>query len=204
MHQGSRDQTRTRELFTLMVRLTAFVATLIPLVAMMQPWVTLDGIDAPVSGIGAVALLLPSMREYLYAVSPVQAAVVTLGPIPVALLAILISNNYRRRKSVFWAPPAMLVVALGIAFGATDLVTGTEQGLTIVIVVSMVLTPASGCHTRSGRSSEKVDDACGIPGADRDHGNGALPLERMVGTVCAIGTQQAGGVQLTGHRWHPN
>ena len=140
MHQGSRDQTRTRELVTLIVRLTAFVATLIPLVAMMQPWVTLDGIDAPVSGIGAVALLLPSMREYLYAVSPVQAAVVTLGPIPVALLAILISNNYRRRKSVFWAPPAMLVVALGIAFGATDLVTGTEQGLTIVIVVSMLLT----------------------------------------------------------------
>lgn len=34
----------------------------------------------------------------------------------------------------------MLAVALGIAYGATDLVTGTEQGLTIVLVVSMLLT----------------------------------------------------------------
>lgn len=140
MHQGSGGQTKTRELVTLIVRLTAFLVTLIPLVAMMLPWVTLDGIDEPVSGVGAVALLLPSMREYLFAVAPLQAAVVTLGPIVVALLAIFISNRYRRRKSVFWAPPAMLAVALGIAYGATDLVTGTEQGLTIVMVVSTLLT----------------------------------------------------------------
>lgn len=138
--QGSRDQTKTRELVTLIVRLATFLVTLVPLLAMIRPWVTLDGIDEPVSGVGAIALLLLPIREYLFAVSPLQAAVVTLGPILAALLAILISNSYRRRKSVIWAPPGMLAVALGIAYGATDLVTGTEQGLTIVMVVSTLLT----------------------------------------------------------------
>ena len=140
MHQGGRDQTRIRELATLIVRLMAFAVTLVPLVAMMQPWVILDGIEEPVSGIDAIALLVPPMSEYLYAVSPLQAALVTLGPIVVALLAVIISDNYRRRKSVFWAPPVMLAVAAGITYGATDLVTGTEQGLPIVMAVSALLT----------------------------------------------------------------
>lgn len=34
----------------------------------------------------------------------------------------------------------MLAVAAGIAYGATDLVTGTEQGLTVVMAVSVLLT----------------------------------------------------------------
>ena len=140
MQHGSWDRTKTRELATLIVRLTAFAATLIPLVAMMQPWVTLDGVEGPVSGLGAIALLVTPMRDYLYAVSPLQAGVVTLGPILVAVLTVIISDHYRRRKSVFWAPPVMLAVAVGIAYGAADLVTGTEQGLTIVMVVAVLLT----------------------------------------------------------------
>lgn len=140
MQQGNQDKTKNRELATLVVRLMAFAVTLVPLVAMMQPWVILDGIEEPVSAIDAIALLVPPMSEYLFAVSPLQAALVTLGPIVVALLAIIISDNYRRRKSIFWAPPAMLVVALGIAYGATDLVTGTEQGLTVVMGISVLLT----------------------------------------------------------------
>lgn len=140
MQQGNQDKTRNRELATLVVRLMAFAVTLVPLVAMMQPWVILDGIEEPVSGIDAIALLVPPMSEYLFAVSPLQAALVTLGPIVVALLAVIVSDNYRRRKSVFWAPPVMLAVAAGITYGATDLVTGTEQGLTVVMGVSVLLT----------------------------------------------------------------
>ena len=140
MHQSSPDPTKARELVTLIVRLMAFAVTLIPLVAMMQPWVTLDGIEESLSGVDAIALLVPPMSEYLYTVSPLQAAIVTLGPVLVALLAVIISDNYRRRKSVFWAPPAMLAVIAGITYGAADFVTDTEQGLTIVMAVAVLLT----------------------------------------------------------------
>ena len=140
MQQGYQDKTKNRERATLGVRLMAFAVTLVPIAAMVLPWMSVDGIERAVSGAGAIALLVPPMGEYLYTVSPLQAAVVTLGPVLVVLLALLISDNYRRRRSIFWAPPAMLVVALGIAYGATDLVTGTEQGLTVVMGVSVLLT----------------------------------------------------------------
>ena len=138
--QGSRDQTRNRELITLTMRLAAFMATLIPLAAMVLPWVMLDGTGEVVSGVGAIALLVPPMSEYLYAVSPLQAALLTVGPVLVALLAIITSYNYRRRRSIYWAPPAMLVVAVAIAYGAGDLVTAAELGLAIVMAVSAFLT----------------------------------------------------------------
>ena len=136
---GSRDQTRNRELATLMARLAAFVATLIPLAAMVLPWVVLDGTGEVVSGVGAIALLVPPMSEYLYAVSPLQATLLTVGPILVTLLAIITSHNYWRRKSVHWAPAAMLIVAAAMAYGAGDLVAEIEPGLVIVMAVSALL-----------------------------------------------------------------
>ena len=72
--------------------------------------------------------------------SPLQGAILTLGPILIALLAIVTSYNYRRRRSIHWAPPVMLAVSLAIAYGATDLVTGTEPGLMIVMAVAALLT----------------------------------------------------------------
>ena len=134
----TRVQGRNRELITLIMRLAAFVATLVPLAAMALPWVALDGAEDTVSGVGAIALLVPPMREYIFAVSPLQGAILILGPILIALLAIITSYNYRRRRSIYWAPPAMLAVALAIAYGATDLVTGTELGLMIVMVIVVV------------------------------------------------------------------
>ena len=62
---GNRDQTRTRELITLAMRLTAFVATLILLAALALPWVVLDSTREAVSGVGAIALLVPPTSEYL-------------------------------------------------------------------------------------------------------------------------------------------
>ena len=40
---GNRNQTKNRELITLIVRLSVFVTALIPLAAMALPWITLDG-----------------------------------------------------------------------------------------------------------------------------------------------------------------
>ena len=136
---GGRDQTRRRELITLIMRLAAFVATLIPLAALALPWVTLDGTGEAVSGVGSIALLVPPMSEYLYAVSPLQATFLTVGPMLVALLAIITGYNYRRRKSIYWAPPAMLIVAGAIAFGTADLIAAAEPGLAIVMAVSILL-----------------------------------------------------------------
>ena len=137
---GNRDQTRDRELLTLIMRLIAFLATLIPLAALALPWIVLDGTKESVSGVGAIALLVPPTSEYLYAVSPLQAGILTLGPILVALLAIITSYNYRRRKSVYWAPPATLIVGGAIAYGTGDLVTAIEPGLLAVMAVSVLLT----------------------------------------------------------------
>ena len=137
---SSRDQTRNREMITLFMRLAAFVATLIPLAAMALPWVILDGTGETVSGVGAIALLVPPMSEYLYVVSLLQAAFLTVGPILVALLAIITGYNYRRRRSIYWAPPMMLVVSVAIAYGASDLIIATELGLVIVMAVSAMLT----------------------------------------------------------------
>ena len=136
---GSRDQPRSRELITLIMRLAAFVATLIPLAALALPWVTLDGTEETVSGVGAVALLVPPMSEYLYTVSPLQATLLTVGPILVALLAIITGYNYRRRRSIYWVPPAMLMVTGAIAFGTADLITAAGPGLVIVMSVSVLL-----------------------------------------------------------------
>ena len=137
---GDQDQTKNRELITLIMRLLAFAATLIPLAVMALPWVMLDSTGEAVSGVGAVALLVPPMSGYLYAVSPVQAGILTVGPILLTLLTIITSYNYGRRRSIYWAPPAMLILSAGIVYGATDLVTGTEPGLVIVMAVSALLT----------------------------------------------------------------
>lgn len=137
---GGSDQTRNRELATLLMRLAAFVATLITLGALALPWVTLDGAGTIISGIDAIVLLVSPMREYLYTVSPLQAAILTIGPALVGLLAVVTSYNYQRRRSIYWAPPATLAVAASIAYGATDLVDGIELGLMVVMAVSILLT----------------------------------------------------------------
>ena len=142
MQETSRTNVRgrNRELVTLVIRLSAFVATLIPLAAMALPWIILDGTGEAVSGVGAIALLVPPSSEYLYAVSPLQAAFLTLGPVLVALLAIIIAHKYRQRKSVVWAPLALLIVAGLVAYGTGDLIAAIGPGLVIVLAVSVLLT----------------------------------------------------------------
>ena len=137
---GETSRNRTREITTFAVRLVAFVISLVPLGALTLPWVTLDGTGEVISGAGAIALLVPPMGAYLYAVSPLQASILTVGPILVALLAMVIGYNYQRRRSVYWAPPVMLVITALIAYGAADLVIATEPGLALVMAAAALLT----------------------------------------------------------------
>ena len=133
-----------RELATIRIRFAFFIATLIPLAALALPWVTLGGIEEPLSGVDMVALAVTPARTYLYTVSALQSTVLFVGPIAVAAVSILIIDSYRKRKSAFWAPPAMLAVALVVSYGAADLVASTESGLLLIIAISILLSLHQG------------------------------------------------------------
>ena len=130
---------RSQQIITFIVRLIAFVVAVTPLPALLLPWVRLDGTLEIRTGLGAVALLASPMREYLFTVDPLQASALTLGPVLIALLAIITSYRYYRRESIFWAPPAMLAAAVAIPYVATDLIGATLEGLGVVIAAAILL-----------------------------------------------------------------
>lgn len=140
MSRRRRDDAKNKEITTLTIRLAAFAVTLIPLVALAMPWVRVDGVGDPLSGIATITLLASSMRPYLYEVSVLQAVILTIGPILIGLLAVVTGYYYHRRKSVPWAPLVMLAIALAIVFGTTDLVSEIQGGLVIVLAVAVLLT----------------------------------------------------------------
>ncbi len=135
-----RNDPKNKEVATLTIRLIAFAATLIPLAALAMPWVTLDGTGDTHSGVATIALLASPTGTYLYEVSALQAAILTIGPVLIGLLAIVTGYYYHRRKSVYWAPPLMLVIAVVVAYGTDDLVAVTQAGLVIVMAVAVLLT----------------------------------------------------------------
>lgn len=110
-----------------------------PLAALFLPWITLDGSAKVRTGVTCVALLVSPIRDYLFSVDPIQAALVTLGPIALALLSIVTSNHYYRRRAVIWAPPVMLAVALAMIYLTPDLVSYVHDGLRLVTLVAILL-----------------------------------------------------------------
>ena len=140
MPPGSSKHRKKIEILTFAVRLAAFVVTLIPLAALILPWVTLDGTGEVHTGAESIALLATPVAVYMFSVSPLQAGIVSVGPILVVLLAVVISYNYHRRRSIAWGPPAMLAIAVAIFYGAGDLVTAKHYGLVAVMLVSTLLT----------------------------------------------------------------
>ncbi len=139
MPPSDADHTPSRESATFAVRLIFFALTLVPLAALLMPWVTLDGTGRTHTGISTIALLASPIRAYLYEVAPLQAATLTLGPALIGLLAVVISYSYQRRKSIFWAPPVMLAIAIYIPYGTADLVGAKHGGLVTVMAVAVLL-----------------------------------------------------------------
>lgn len=117
---------------------------MVPLVALLLPWITLDGSARADTGVTCIALLVSPIRDYLFAVDPVQAALVTIGPVLIALLSIVTSIHYYRRRSIVWTPPALLAVALAMTFLTPDLVIGIHDGLRLVTVVAVLLMAHQG------------------------------------------------------------
>ena len=128
------------EAATFAVRLSAFAVALVPFLALAGPWVTLDGINEVYSGVDCIALLATPVAVYMYGVSPIQAGIVSAGPILILLLATITSYRYHHRKSVLWAPPAMFAVAMAVSLGAGSFVVSTHYGLVLVMLTSAFLT----------------------------------------------------------------
>ena len=128
-----------RRVATTTVRLVAFAVTMVPLVSLLLPWITLDGSARAYTGVTCIALLVSPIREYLFEVDPVQAALVTIGPVLIAFISIVTSSYYYRRESIVWAPPALLAVALAMVFLTPDLVIGIHDGLRLVTAVAILL-----------------------------------------------------------------
>ena len=137
MQSGNADRTRTREIATFAVRLAYFALTIVPLGALLLPWITLDGTGETHTGIATVALLASPVSTYLYEVNSMQAAALTIGTALIALLAMLTAYYYHRRKSIYWAPLVML--ALALAYGTSDLVNATHTGLFVVMATAVLL-----------------------------------------------------------------
>ena len=105
-----------RRFVTAAVRLIAFAVTLAPLAALFMPWVTLDGGEKTYTGIDCIALLASPIREYLYEVDPVQAAILTLSPVIIVILSVVMGNRYYRRRAILWGLPALLGFALATIY----------------------------------------------------------------------------------------
>ena len=124
---------------TTAIRVLWFTLSISPFAALSLPWITLDGTDETLTGITSIALLTSPVRDYLFGVHPVQAALLTFGPALIVLLTIIAGSRYGKRRSVYWAPPLMLVLALCIVYLTVDLVSATHEGLDAVLVISILL-----------------------------------------------------------------
>ena len=133
-----------RRTVTIAVRLVAFAVAMAPLAALFMPWITLDGNQRSYTGVTSVALLVSPIREYLYAVDPVQAAIVTLSPLLIVLLSVVTSSYYYKRRAILWAPPAILAVALAVIYMTADLTNGLHLGPRFVAAVAILLTLHQG------------------------------------------------------------
>ena len=130
---------RSRDVIITAVRIVTFIVTMIPLAALFTPWVTLDGSVGTRSGVGCIALLASPVRDYLMAVDLMQAAVVTLGPAVILLLAVVTGIYYYRLRSIFWAPVGMLALALATIYLTGNLVSLTHVGPYIVVAAAVLI-----------------------------------------------------------------
>ncbi len=132
-----------RETITIGVRATYFVIALAMIGAFFLPWATLDGMSISYSGAELVATALTPVREYFFAVSPIQAVLLIACP----GLAVLFSIRIAAKQVVGETAPiaTILVLASPIVFvyGVTDLVSNSAPtfhfGLLLTIVLSAIL-----------------------------------------------------------------
>ena len=132
-------KTSVEEAIIVTVRLVTFGVTLIPFGALFLPWVTMDGSGEIRTGVTSISLLASPVRDYLFEVDPIQAAIVTIGPVAVVLLTIFTGSRYYSRRSTPWTPLLMLATTLAITFLTEDLIRETHEGLSVVTAAAVLL-----------------------------------------------------------------
>ena len=128
------------EVVTVSVRLMAFGVALVPFGALFLPWITLDGSGEIRTGVTSTSLLASPVRDYLFEVDPIQAAILTLGPVAVVLLTIIMGSRYYSRRSTPWTPLFMLATVLAITYLTADLISVTHEGLSVITAAAVLLT----------------------------------------------------------------
>ena len=121
------------------IRVLWFILSIFPFATLFLPWVTLDGADETLTGITSIALLTSPVRDYLFGVNPVQAVLLIFGPALIVLLTVITGSRYAKGRSVYWAPPLLMGMALAIVYLTEDLVSATHKGLDMVGVISILL-----------------------------------------------------------------
>lgn len=132
-----------REGATFAIRLLGFVVTLVVIGAFFLPWLKLDGATKIYSGAELTALVVSPMRDYIYAVAPIQTAVLIGCPAAIVLFATIVAAQYARRRTALFATAAVLACAIAIIYGTRDLVVGSElndyRGLLLIVVLTVAL-----------------------------------------------------------------
>lgn len=132
-----------RESATFAIRLLGFAVTLVVIGAFFLPWLKLDGATKIYSGAELAALVVSPMRDYIYAVAPIQTAVLIGCPAAMMLFAAIVATRYARRRTALFATAAVLACAIAIIYGTRDLVVGSESnaywGLWLIVVLTAAL-----------------------------------------------------------------
>ena len=127
------------EATTTAIRLVAFGVALVPFGALFLPWITLNGSGETHTAVTSISLLVSPINDYLFEFDPVQAAIVTLGPTAIILLAIITGHHYYRRRSTPWTPPLMLAIVLATAYLTAGLTKATHEGLGATAAAAVLL-----------------------------------------------------------------
>lgn len=138
--QSSRPEPQPRlEAVTFAVRLLAFALSLAIIGAFFLPWVRLDGSREIYSGTQLAALLVSPLRDYIFAVAPMQTYVLLGGPVAMLLFAAIVVSKYAQRRTAILSTVAVLAAAIAVGYGTLDLVAGWSWGLALIVALSVVL-----------------------------------------------------------------
>lgn len=132
-----------REIATLGARSFFFIAAMGILGGFWLPWVQIDGMKEPSTGIQLMVLAVTPSLDYLRSASPISAGCLIVGPLGILLLSVWVIVRYVQRRTAIFPTVAVLVVAVGIPRVASGLlvqgVAGYGVGLQLIIVVGWLL-----------------------------------------------------------------
>lgn len=135
-------QTR-REIATLGARILFFLLALGILGGFWLPWVQIDGMKEPSTGVQLMALAVTPTLDYLRSASPISAVSLIGGPLGISLLGLWVVVKYAQRRTAIIPTIAVLVVAVGIPQSASGLlvqgIAGYGIGLQLIIVAGWLL-----------------------------------------------------------------